>query len=135
MYTVSHTVIMCVPACLQVLKTTLDSLLGTCESQRKGDNSNVDLVTHNEAFLSIFFFWAVCTGLLSRRAHVHVSTAEEQDPAQDGPIKTCGENVFTAKYLQSRAQPHWQLDVVDGVVGRGLIQVWAADGLGEGASA
>lgn len=90
MYTVSHTVIMCVPACLQVLKTTLDSLLGTCESQRKGDNSNVDLVTHSEAFLSFFFFWAVCTGLLSWRAHVRVSTAEEQDPAQDGPIKTCG---------------------------------------------
>lgn len=47
-------------------------------------------------------------------------------------LRQRGENVFTVKYLPSRAQPHWQLDLVDGVVGRGLIQVWAADGLDEG---
>lgn len=86
MYTVSHTVIMCVPAHFQVLKTTLDLLLGTCESQRKRDNPNVDLVTHSEAFLSFFFELFA----LGWRAHVRVSTAKEQDPAQDGPIKTCG---------------------------------------------
>lgn len=68
-------------ACLQVLKTTLDLLLGTFESQRKEDNSTVDLVTHSEGFVFFVFFLAVCTGLLSSREHVHVSTAEELDPA------------------------------------------------------
>lgn len=83
MYTVSHTVIMCTPACLQVLKTTLDLLMGTFESQRKEDRSTVDLVTHSEGFF-IFIFLAVCTGLLSSREHVHVSTVEELDPAWEG---------------------------------------------------
>lgn len=134
MYTVSNTAIMCVPACLQVLKTTLDLLLGTCESQRKGDNSNVDLVTHSEAFLFFFFWnclhWAV--KLKSTCPCEHSGGAGSCSRWTNQDLRQWGENVFTPKYLPSRAQPRPQFDVVDGVVGRGLIQVWAADGLDEG---
>lgn len=91
MYTVSHTVIMCTPACLQVLKTTLDLPMRTFESQIKEDNSTVDIVTHGEGccfFFFSFFLLAVCTGLLSSGERVHVSAAEELDPAQEGSRRT-----------------------------------------------
>lgn len=105
MYSASYTVIMCAPACLQVLKTTLDLLL----RERKEDKSTVDLVTHSEGSFGCLH-WAVKLRTTCPCEHgggagscLRGIKADQSRPAAGRREEQKKRNVIKATYLPSRA--------------------------------